>query len=193
MERVKRGVVVACMMASVFAGCDRAAPSVAPPAQVAAASAPCAAPGPQAGATPAIPATAAAPTPAPAPAPVKVATPKPSARPAELKVKRLVVAEGVADREPVEAGTSFKAGEVERIYAFVELENASREPGQVTVAFEPAGGGGASGNVTLEVGGAPRWRTWAYTRAAKRPGAWTAVVRSADGEVLARTPFEVTL
>lgn len=192
MERVKRAVVVACMMASVFAGCDRAAPSVAPPAQVAAAPAPCAAPGPQAAVTAAIP-TAAAPAPAPAPAPVKVAAPKPSTRPAELKVKRLVVAEGVEDREPVEAGTSFKAGAVERIYAFVELENATREPGQVTVAFEPAGGGGASGNVTLDVGGAPRWRTWAYTRAAKRPGAWTAVVRSADGEVLARTPFEVTL
>jgi hypothetical protein len=110
----------------------------------------------------------------------------------DLKVKRLVLAEGVKGREPVEPGTSFKADD-DRIYAFVEIENGGAEAAQVTVEFEPPGGGAASGNVTLDVGSSPHWRTWAYTRAAKKPGEWTAVVRSESGEVLAKAPFEVTL
>jgi hypothetical protein len=112
---------------------------------------------------------------------------------AKLSVKRLVVAQGVKNREPVEAGTTFSAYTTERIYAFVEVENESQSEGELTVAFIPPGGGPAVGNVTLEVGATPRWRTWAYTRGAQKTGEWTAVVRSETGEVLARAPFEITL
>ncbi|XXY45520.1 DUF2914 domain-containing protein [Sorangium sp. So ce269] len=112
---------------------------------------------------------------------------------AELKVKRLVVAAGVKDREPVAPGTTFRAPETERLYAFVELENRSEVEGEVTVAFVPPDGGAPVGNVTLGVGPSPRWRTWAFTRGARKAGEWTAVVRSETGEELARAPFEVTL
>ncbi|WP_433933163.1 DUF2914 domain-containing protein [Sorangium cellulosum] len=112
---------------------------------------------------------------------------------AELKVKRLVIAEGVKDREPVAPGTTFRAPETERLYAFVELENRSDVEGEVTVSFVPPDGGAPVGNVTLGVGPSPRWRTWAFTRGARRAGEWTAVVRSETGEELARAPFEVTL
>ncbi|WP_437756699.1 DUF2914 domain-containing protein [Sorangium sp. So ce1389] len=112
---------------------------------------------------------------------------------AELKVKRLVVAAGVKDREPVAPGTTFRAPETERLYAFIELENRSEVEGEVTVAFVPPDGGAPVGNVTLGVGASPRWRTWAFTRGARKPGEWTAVVRSETGEELARAPFEVTL
>jgi hypothetical protein len=112
---------------------------------------------------------------------------------ADLKVKRLVVAQGVEKREPIDSATKFKLAEIDRLYAFVEVENGSREEGEVVVEFEPPGGGAPTGNVRLDVGSSPRWRTWAYTRAARKVGAWTAVVKTTDGEVLARTPFEVTL
>jgi hypothetical protein len=51
--------------------------------------------------------------------------------------------------------------------------------------------GVAHGPIELEVGAAPRWRTWAYTRAASKPGSWHAVVRNENGKELAKTEFEV--
>jgi len=114
-------------------------------------------------------------------------------KPAKLAVKRLVLAQGVKNREPVQVGRSFYGPEAERIYAFVEVENKSDHEGEISVAFIPPGGGAAVGNVTLEVGSSPRWRTWAYTRGVQKAGEWTAVVRSETGEVLAREAFEVTL
>ncbi|MEZ4293476.1 MAG: DUF2914 domain-containing protein [Polyangiaceae bacterium] len=155
--------------------------------------------------------TAKAPEPAKAASPAKTvaqaepkAEEKQAAKPAKVKVKtldaplrvrRLVVAEGVerGRREPVGAASSFKASDVDKLYAFVEIENPNRADSEVFVTFEPDGEGPSQGQVTLDVGAAPRWRTWAYTRGVKKAGSWAAVVRSADGTVLARTPFEVTL
>ncbi len=79
------------------------------------------------------------------------------------------------------------------MYAFVEIENKGGAPAEIVVEFEPPGGGAPHGDVTLAVGPAPRWRTWAYTRTASTAGSWTAVVKNKKGEVLARAPFEVTL
>jgi hypothetical protein len=112
---------------------------------------------------------------------------------AKLRIKRLVLTEGVKGREPVEAKTSFSAADASRIYAFVEVENPAAEESEITVTFEPASGGAAHGNITLDVGASPRWRTWAFTRGARTAGAWTAIVRGPEGDVLAKAPFEVTL
>ncbi|WP_437781472.1 DUF2914 domain-containing protein [Sorangium sp. So ce1097] len=139
-------------------------------------------------------AVAAPPAPEPAPSVAGGKERKEKARgAAELKVKRLVLAGGVKDREPVAAGTTFRTPETERLYAFLEIENRSDVEGEVTVSFVPPDGGAPVGNVTLGVGPSPRWRTWAFTRGARRVGEWTAVVRSETGEELARAPFEVTL
>jgi hypothetical protein len=152
-------------------------------------------------------ATTAAPAAATTAAPVASApSATPSAKPADkpeprkaslggddlLTVKRFVLAQSVKDREPVSAGTSFKS-DANKIYAFVEVENRGRAPGEIVVEFEPPGGGAPHGDVTLAVGSASRWRTWAYTRTAHTPGSWTAVVKNRKGDVLARAPFEVTL
>lgn len=170
-----------------------------PPAPSAAAS-PAAAERPEPVAAAAAPASAPAaavtapPAPEPAPSVAGGKERKEKARgAAELKVKRLVLAGGVKDREPVAPGTTFRAPETERLYAFLEIENRSDVEGEVTVSFVPPDGGAPVGNVTLGVGPSPRWRTWAFTRGARRAGEWTAVVRSETGEELARAPFEVTL
>lgn len=120
---------------------------------------------------------------------------KVSAADAPLKVKRLVVTEAIArkSREPLGEKTSFKADDTDKIYAFVEVENPAEAESEVFVTFEPQGDGASQGQVSLHVGASPRWRTWAFTRNAKKAGQWAAVVRDADGKVLAKKPFEVTL
>ncbi len=132
--------------------------------------------------------------PAPAIVAPAVAQPRRATHSADdrLAVKRFVLARGVKDREPVDAGTRFKR-DAHKVYAFVEIENPGRAPAEIVVEFEPPGGGAAHGDVTLAVGAAARWRTWAYTRTASTAGTWTAVVKNKKGEVLARAPFEVTL
>lgn len=201
--------ILALASAVALAACSRpdvehpvAPPPVAPaPCAIApassVASAPAVAPAASVAAVPAV-----APTPVVAPA--TVLSPAPAragavARPATpvegdaLVIKRLVVARGVEkkDREPVDAGTTFRAADLGKLYAFVELDNAAKAPSELVVSFEPPSGH-AIGNVKLDIGASPHWRTWAYTRAARETGAWTAVVKTSSGHVLARAPFEIT-
>jgi Protein of unknown function (DUF2914) len=147
-------------------------------------------------------ATLAAPVSATAKSVTASAGEKPAAKPAKakasdapLKVKRLALATSVdrSKRAPVGESASFKVSDIEKLYAFVEVENPDQEESEVFVTFEPEDAGASQGQVALKVGSAARWRTWAFTRNAKRPGKWAAIVRSSDGTVLARTPFEVTL
>jgi len=146
-----------------------------------------------------LPATATAtatatPTPTPTatatPIATPIATPTPTPTATHLAVKRLVIAHGVKEREPVDPATSFDVEETGRVYAFVEVENPERAPGAVYVSFEPPRHA-AHGDIKLDVGASPRWRTWAFTRTAREPGEWTAVIRNDRGEVLARQSFQV--
>jgi hypothetical protein len=109
---------------------------------------------------------------------------------ADLYVKRIVIAHDVNDREPVDPASTFSKSE-DRIYAFVEVGNRDALDSEIYVSFVRDGGSDNEG-VRLRVGAAPRWRTWAYTAIAKTPGRWHAVVKNADGDELARAPFDVT-
>ena len=110
--------------------------------------------------------------------------------PAELKVRRLVVASGVENREPIGASETFEAGD-DRVYAFVELANRSSHDGGIVLVFEK--GSTRAGMVELDVpGDVGRWRTWGYTRGLRQPGTWNVVVREqSSGKELARTTIEV--
>ena len=148
---------------------------------------------------------AAAATPVVTPAPVAVAEtsmPVRSTKPVTksvasdatvLRVKRLVIGTGVKDHMPQGVATLFRQSEVERLYAYVEVENATKDTGSISVSFEPPDGRTARGNVALDVGPSPRWRTWAYTANAHDVGSWTAVVKDGSGRTLARQPFEIAL
>ena len=110
---------------------------------------------------------------------------------AELQVKRLIIAKDVENREPVEPASAFATTFDGPIYAFVEVGNRDRVASEVYVSFIREGGI-ERGPITLRVGPAPRWRTWANTRLAKQKGTWFAVVRDASGKELARREFEIT-
>jgi hypothetical protein len=109
---------------------------------------------------------------------------------AKLFVKRLVIAHGVDNREPVSPSSTFAKGEADRVYAFIEVGNEDRSASAVTVSFF-ADGKPERGGVELRVGASPRWRTWAFTRQATEPGIWHVVVRGPKGQELAREKFEI--
>jgi hypothetical protein len=149
----------------------------------------------------ATPTSAATPTPTPTPAatPTSASTPTPtpsvavSAPPPRhataLRVDRLVIARGVESREPLGADTVFASDE-KRLFAFVEVDNPEHAPGDLRVQFV-APDGEKQKPIELSVGESPHWRTWAFTRHARAPGTWKAVVRDERGHVLASTEFDV--
>ncbi|WP_437564799.1 DUF2914 domain-containing protein [Sorangium sp. So ce542] len=109
----------------------------------------------------------------------------------ELQVLRLVVAKGIAGREPIAPATSFASAEIERLYAFVELSNKDRAASEITVVFTPPDGG-APLRIPLAVGAERRFRTWAATRKARAAGLWSVTVNDAAGKELARASFTIT-
>ncbi len=122
--------------------------------------------------------------------PAAVESRSPSAPP-QRRGRRRVSARGVKEREPIDARSSFRVGETDRVYAFVEVDNRNRQPSEVFVSFEREDAKGPAGKIRLEVGASPRWRTWAYTRKLDQPGRYQAVVRDANDRVIARAAFEV--
>jgi hypothetical protein len=110
-----------------------------------------------------------------------------------LRVRRLLVATGIEDREPTGVSDAFD-GEDARLYAFVDLANRG-DATEVDVSFEPevvSHDAHLSGLVTLEVPGeVGRHRTWAWSRGVHAPGRWSVVVRDLEGHELARTPFTI--
>ena len=107
-----------------------------------------------------------------------------------LSVKRLVLARGVANHEPSDATTTFKQND-DRVYAFIEVENRTKEKSGVSVVFVSPKGE-AMGAIPLTVGESSRFRTWAFTRKAHEVGEWSVIVRE-DGkhDILARQTFTV--
>lgn len=106
-------------------------------------------------------------------------------------LKRIELARGIKDKEPLEPDTSFNAKE-SRVYAFLEIENPEKLPGEVSIAFEPPNGK-PQGDVKLAIGEGARWRTWAFTRQAHEAGKWTAIVRDEEGREIGRQSFDVKL
>jgi len=107
-----------------------------------------------------------------------------------LTIRRLVTAPAVEHREPVAASVLFERDE-ERVYAFVEVSNESDEAKVLLVHFIGPDGR-VSGGINLKIPAAvPRWRTWAHTKHAKKPGLWRVEIRNTDGGLLGAVPFEV--
>lgn len=147
-------------------------------------------------ATSAAPATTLTPDPVdytlrPAPLPSTEPRPQPAKIAPSLTVKRLVLATRIENREPADASKGFVASKTDKLFAFVEVENHSLTEGEIFVSFVPPDGGKALGNIKLDIGASKRFRTWAFTRGARKSGEWMAVVRNGAGDVLARAPFEI--
>lgn len=121
---------------------------------------------------------------------VSVETPAASTPAGEITLKRIQFSERIEGREPVDPEETFSAGEKNKLYAFVELTNKSKQATKITVTFVPPMG--ASSKVTLDVGEVPRWRTWAKRSGTKAVGTWQVIVRDIQGKEIGRRSFEVT-
>jgi hypothetical protein len=138
--------------------------------------------------SPAVPSGAQTPGPRPAEAPrVQRA---PVVAPGALVARRVLLARGVENREPIGVSASFRRDGAP-VYAFLEVQNLGA-PTTVTVRFARVDDPTRTvGNVVLSVPTSARWRTWSFTRLARTPGAWAAVVEGADGQPLGRAEFTV--
>lgn len=106
-----------------------------------------------------------------------------------LTIKRLVLTNAIEDREPAPA-SGFRSGDGP-VVAFIEAQNVHAESQRIIVTFEHASGTKV-GFVKLEIPeNSTRWRTWARSTHINKAGEWTAVVRSFDGQELARESFSV--
>lgn len=123
-------------------------------------------------------------------APVATSDAKLASGDAGLKLKRIVVAHKIENREPV-VGDDFKLGSAP-VYAFVEFENSARDARDIRVMFQNEDTKATVGHVKLTVPATQtRFRTWGNTRLIRDPGRWVAVVSTPDGIELGRAPFEV--
>lgn len=109
----------------------------------------------------------------------------------ELTLRRLEIATGIEEREPVGVSQRFSSAN-EQITAFLNIRNDGEEAKSVRVLFERPDGSRMQG-LSLEIpAGATRWRTWARSRNIRAPGLWHAVVETSDAEEIGRCPFEIT-
>ena len=107
-----------------------------------------------------------------------------------ITIQRFVTAAGIENREPISQSSVFGHHD-EMVYAFVEASNESESEKTLMVHFIGPDGQ-VSGGIELRIPPAvPRWRTWAYTKHAKKPGLWRVEIRGADGGLLGALPFEI--
>ena len=107
-----------------------------------------------------------------------------------LGLTKLITAEGVIERAPVNPETRFRLGSFERIYAYLEVKNPSASQTELTVGWVMPNQR-ETGTVSVVVGAETTWRTWAFTKFARKAGIWWVVVRDVTGKLLGRAAFEV--
>ena len=110
--------------------------------------------------------------------------------PSKLAIKRILLSQKIASREPVDPDETFSAAQIDDLYAFVELANPEKRASKINVSFVPPMG--APSKVSLKVGDASLWRTWAKRRSPKAVGTWHVVVTDEHGRELGKQSFEVT-
>jgi hypothetical protein len=124
--------------------------------------------------------------------PAPVTAPEKTGSVAGVELKRVVFAQGVKDREPVNEGTSFSRADTDKVWVFLELANHNDATLALDVRWEPVDGGTSARSVSLSVPKAKRWRTQAFTSTDKKPGTYRCVIRTADGTVLVSRTVEIT-
>jgi len=104
-----------------------------------------------------------------------------------VTVSEMVIATGIAEREPVEIGTLFSS-DTPRLFCHSRI--ASPEPTTITHVWYRNGQRVAE--IALNIGAAASWRTWsskAITPA--MPAPWRVEILAEDGTLLAQTDFSV--
>jgi hypothetical protein len=112
---------------------------------------------------------------------------KQSAEPAPFSVSRMVVAEGVQDREPQKVAETFPAS-TEKVYCFVEAADISED---TEVSFVWYHGDKEMLKTTLPLKKGHRWRTYAYKNLHGLAGEWKVELQDSTGKEIKSASFKV--
>lgn len=102
-------------------------------------------------------------------------------------VARMVIAEGVEDREPVGVAETFSSS-AEKIYCFIEATNVEEDT-QATFVWYYGGKEIHTFDLPLEKG--PRWRTFAYKNLRGQTGDWKVEIKDSAGNSVKSISFKV--
>ena len=104
-----------------------------------------------------------------------------------ITINRFLTCQGVEDREPAGATTSFAAG-TEKAYAYLEATGISSD---VEVSFVWFHENQEVARVPLSIRQGNRWRTYASKKLTGRTGAWRVEIQDATATILAAVDFTV--
>ncbi|MFH7319428.1 DUF2914 domain-containing protein [Desulfurivibrio sp. D14AmB] len=104
-----------------------------------------------------------------------------------FRLERMVVAAAVEEREPVGVADLF-AGELEKVYAFIEARQISRD---TQVTFVWSRNGQEVARVILGLRQGPRWRTFSSILLDHRTGDWRVELLDEAGQPLQALDFQV--
>lgn len=104
----------------------------------------------------------------------------------------VTTAHGYASGEAVDPATTFTHADG-RVMVAISIENPAATETEITVQFQRADApvGPGTGGVHLSIPARRHYHTVART-GTTRPGAWRAVVRNAEGEVIGQAEYTVT-
>lgn len=102
-----------------------------------------------------------------------------------LEVRELVLARGVADREPTGVTDVFTRGDG-RVYAFARIGNSGAP---ATLFFVWRRGDKVHGVYTSTIGVSPGWRVWSYV--SPQSGPWKVELVTESGKILAERGFYI--
>ena len=106
---------------------------------------------------------------------------------AQITINRFLTCQGVEDREPAGATTSFAAG-TEKAYAYLEATGISSD---VEISFVWFHENQEVARVPLSIRQGNRWRTYASKKLTGRTGAWRVEIQDATATILAAVDFTV--
>jgi hypothetical protein len=106
---------------------------------------------------------------------------------APFAIQRFLVCQDVQDREPVGISSTFSST-TEKVYAFLEAVDI---PAETTADFVWYHGSDELARVTVKVGQAGRWRTYANKNLYGLTGSWRVEIQDAEGSILGTVEFQV--
>ncbi len=105
----------------------------------------------------------------------------------KFTIKRMVIASGIENREPVEVAETFPVS-TEKVYCFIEASDI-KDDTEATFVWYYKGKKIYEFSLPLQKGA--KWRTFAYKNLRGQVGEWKAEIRDSAGNSIHSISFEV--
>lgn len=105
----------------------------------------------------------------------------------EFMIKRMVISENIADKEPVGVGSTFSAA-IEKVYCFLEAGSIEND---TTVTFVWYHEKEEMARISLPLAKGKRWRTYSSKRIGGLKGSWQVELQESSGIILNSVSFQI--